>query len=115
MAGFDIGFEQKSKGSAACNIWYSSLLIARYWANDKLAVATRAEFYADRNGVLILTGTPNGFQTMGYSFNIDYSPLKKALIRLEARAFNSCDAIFSYDNKPSYWNFFIVSSIAVNI
>ncbi len=113
-AGFDIGTEQKIKDSSAMNTWYSPVLILKYAINDKWAVAARGEYYNDKNGVIIATGTPNGFQTSGFSFNIDYIPVSNAVIRLEARTLNSKDDIFNKGNELSNNNTFLTFSIAVS-
>lgn len=113
-AGFDIGTEEKTKGSDDKNTWYSPVLILRYAFNDKWAVAGRAEHYNDKNGVIIATGTPNGFQTTGYSFNIDHSPFKNVLIRMEIRSLNSKDKVFTKSSGATDSNTFFTSSIAVS-
>ncbi|MEP7254793.1 MAG: porin [Ferruginibacter sp.] len=113
-AGFDIGSEQKTKHSSAMNIWYSPVLILKYAINNKWAVAARGEYYYDRNGVIIASGTPNGFQTSGFSFNVDYVPISNAVIRLEARTLNSKDAVFTKGSNASNNNTFITSSIAIS-
>ncbi|MBL0153142.1 MAG: porin [Chitinophagaceae bacterium] len=112
--GFDIGTEEKSPGSTDKNTWYSPVIIVKYAPNSKWALAGRVEHYNDKNGVIIATGSPNGFQTTGYSLNIDHSPAKNVLVRLELRSLNSKDNIFA---KPSGFgsnNTFITSSIAVS-
>lgn len=114
IAGFDIGSEQKAKGSSDFNTWYSPVLILKYALNSNWAIAARGEYYSDKNGVIIASGTTNGFQTAGYSLNIDYAPTSNALIRLEARSLNSKDDIFSKGNGVSNNNTFITSSIAVS-
>jgi hypothetical protein len=97
--GFDIGAEQKAKGSKTYNVWYSPVLIARYQPINKLALAARFEYYSDRNGVVISTGTPNGFATLGYSLNVDVIPVADALIRIEGRLLQSRqDEIFEQRN-----------------
>jgi hypothetical protein len=99
ITGFDIGAEQKAKGSKAYNVWYSPVLIARYQPINKLALAARFEYYSDRNGVIISTGTPNGFATLGYSLNVDVIPIADALIRIEGRLLQSRqDEIFEQRN-----------------
>ncbi|MEO8770361.1 MAG: porin [Ferruginibacter sp.] len=113
-AGFDIGTEQQSKGSSEMNTWYSPVLILKYALNNKWAVAARGEYYNDKYGVIIASGTPNGFQTSGFSFNIDYAPVSNAVIRVEARTFNSKDAVFPKYNGISKNNNFITSSIAIS-
>lgn len=113
-AGFDIGSEQKAKGSSSMNTWYSPVLILKYAVNDSWALAARGEYYYDKNGVIIASGTPNGFQTTGFSMNIDYMPAPNAVFRLEARTLNSKDDIFTMGNKVTGNNTFITSSIAVS-
>ena len=93
-AGFDIGAEQKSKGSEQYNIWYTLVLIAKYNVTDKLSFTARGEYYQDEKGVIISTETENGFKTFGYSFNADYQILPNLVWRTEIRNLNSKDAIF---------------------
>ena len=113
-AGFDIGSEQRSKGSSTMNTWYSPVIILKYTPNTKWAIAARGEYYDDKNGVIISTGTTNGFQTSGFSLNVDYAPVSNAIIRIEARTLNSKDDIFTKGNGVSNNNTFITSSIAVS-
>ncbi len=87
--GVDVGTEQKAKGSKQYNVWYTPVLIARYQPIEQLALAARFEYYSDRNGVIIATGTPNGFETFGYSLNVDVIPFANAMIRMEGRLFQS--------------------------
>lgn len=99
ILGFDIGAEQKAKGSNQYNLWYSPVVIARYTPIEKLALAARVEYYSDQNQVLIATGSPNGFQTFGYSLNVDVIPFANAMIRVEGRVFQSrADEIFEKRN-----------------
>ncbi|HRG83647.1 MAG TPA: porin [Chitinophagaceae bacterium] len=114
IAGFDIGTEEKFPGSDDKNTWYSPVLILKYAFNDKWAIAGRVEHYNDKNGVIISTGSPNGFQTTGYSLNIDHSPFKNVMVRLEARNLSSKDAIFIKPSGITNNNTFITSSIAVS-
>jgi hypothetical protein len=114
IAGFDIGAQQKVKNESATNVWYSPVLIARYSVNDKFRIAARAEYYEDKGGVIIATGTTNGFQTYGYSVNFDYLPADNFMLRLEGRGLNSKDKIFMNGNNASDSNYFITSSLAVS-
>ncbi len=59
-----------------------------------MGAGRRLEYYNDKNGVIINTGTPNGFQTFGYSLNVDYAIFKNVVFRTEARVFTAKDAIF---------------------
>lgn len=93
-AGFDIGAEQKTKVSDQYNVWYTPVLIAKYNATDKLSFTARGEYYQDEKGVIISTGTENGFKTFGYSFNADYQIFPNLVWRTEIRNLSSKDAIF---------------------
>ncbi|MCJ8155475.1 porin [Chryseobacterium sp. SSA4.19] len=110
--GFDIGAEQKEKGSEQYNLWYSPNILMKYQLNNQWALAGRLEYYNDKNGVIISTQTPNGFQTFGYSLNVDYAIFKNVVLRTEARGFTSKDAIFMKNDAFSQGNFFITTSLA---
>ncbi|RFS23539.1 porin [Chitinophaga silvatica] len=95
IAGFDYGWQQKSKGSSSFNSWFTTTMIGKYAFTNKLALAGRIEYYNDASGVIINTGTPHGFKTMGYSLNLDVSPVNNVLFRVEGRMFNGKDKIFN--------------------
>ncbi|GAA4758130.1 MULTISPECIES: porin [Flavobacterium] len=113
-AGFDIGAEQKTKGSKSYNCWYSPVLIAKYKATDKINIAARGEYYSDENAVIIATGTPNGFQTFGYSVNLDYNIYNNVVWRIEGRNLSSKDEVFSKNGNPSDQNFVAVTALAIS-
>ena len=113
-AGFDIGTEEKFPGSDDKNTCYSPVLILKYTFHNKWAIAVRGEYYSDEDGVVIATGTLNGFKTTGFSLNIDYSPMKNFVVRLEARNLSSKDEIFIKPSGITNNNTFITSSIAVS-
>lgn len=113
-AGFDIGAEQKTKGSKSYNCWYSPVLIAKYKATDKINIAARGEYYSDENGVIIASGTPNGFQTFGYSVNLDYNIYNNVVWRIEGRNLSSKDEVFSKNGNPSDQNFVAVTALAIS-
>ncbi|WP_090157585.1 porin [Dyadobacter soli] len=94
-AGFDIGSEQKAKGSSAYNTVYVPVTILRFSPSPKINIAARGEYYHDKNGVIIATGTDNGFQTFGTSLNFDYQITPQVMWRIEARNLSSRDAIFN--------------------
>ncbi len=114
-AGFDYGLEQKVKGSSNLNKWYAPVFIIRFTPNDKNAVAVRGEYYSDRSGVIIATGTPNGFKTSGISVNYDRVINSNAVFRIELRNLNSKDDIFTkHDLSSTDNNFFVTTSICVS-
>ncbi|WP_447636969.1 porin [Flavobacterium microcysteis] len=113
-AGFDIGAEQKEKGSDSYNSWYSPVVIAKYKVSDKVNIAARGEYYADKNGVIIATDTPNGFKTFGYSVNFDYNIYDNVVWRIEARNLSSKDEIFVENGNPTKQNFAATTSLAIS-
>jgi hypothetical protein len=113
IAGFDIGAQQKSKGSSDYNTWYSPVIIAKYSPTEKINIAARGEYYSDANGVIISTGTINGFQTYGYSLNLDYNIADNVVWRIEGRGFTSKDKIFTLDKRPSTQNYFVTTALAI--
>ncbi|WP_107685829.1 porin [Niastella populi] len=112
--GFDLGQEQASKGESKLNTWYAPVIILRYAPVDQWAVAVRGEYYNDEHGVIIGTGTPNGFKTTGLSTNIDYMPVNHLALRLEGRWLSSKDRIFVKKESWSANNAAITFSAAVS-
>ena len=112
--GFDYGTQQKVKGSDDKNEVISPVAILQYKFAPKWAVAGRFEYYEDKNGIFIATGTTNGFKTKGYSLNLDYAPIANAVIRLEGKAYDSKDKIFARENAAVNANATLTASIAVS-
>lgn len=59
---FDIGAEQKEKGSKQYNIWYSPNFLLKYQFTPKFSTTGRVEFYSDRNNVLSTPENKKPFQ-----------------------------------------------------
>lgn len=115
IAGFDIGVQQKAKGSSDYNTWYAPVLIAKYNVSNKLSFSARGEYYQDKAGVIIATDTENGFKTFGFSLNSDYKILPNLVWRTEIRNLNSKDAVFIKQNETTTQNSFIaVTALAVS-
>ncbi len=113
-AGFDIGAQQSVNGSSDYDIWYAPIFIAQYKPITKIQLAARAEYYQDKQGVIIATGTPNGFKTYGFSANFDYLPADNVMFRIEARTLNSKDDIFLRDTTPTNNNVFLTTALAIS-
>jgi hypothetical protein len=113
IAGFDVGREQVSKGSSNKNTIYSPVLIARFTPNDKWAIAVRGEYYSDRNGIIISTGTPSGFKTFGASINFDHNITGNMVWRTEFRTLRSKDAIFTKESDVTDNDSFVTTSLAL--
>lgn len=104
ITAFDIGAEQAAPDSERYHIWYSPNMVLRYTYSEKLQFAARLEHYHDKHGVIISTGTDDGFQTTGYSVNMDYRLNQRMVWRNELRKLTSRDAIFDKDGLRSVDN-----------
>lgn len=111
--GLDTGWEENPRAGEAANFWYSPVLIGRLAINDRLALAGRLEYYSDEHGVIVATGTPNGFKTLGLSANLDVQVHKNALWRIEGKWWKSRDAIFHKDNRESASDAVLTTALAV--
>ena len=114
-AGFDIGAQQTFTGSKTYDIWFTPSTVIQYKPTDKIQLAARAEYYADEKGVIIVTETPNGFKTFGYSANVDYHIANNITFRFEARSLNSKDDIFLKASIPTTNNVFVTTSLAISL
>jgi hypothetical protein len=92
----------------------SPIVIGKFVLSDKMALGVRAEYYEDKSGVIIATGTPNGFKTFGYSANFDYQLSPSAVWRIEIRNLTSKDEIFIKETMTSKNNTFLSTSMAIN-
>ena len=97
ITGFDIGMDKFN--STTYGTWYTPVLIIRQSINEKTRIALRGEYYSDPNQMIISTGTNNGFQTFGFSSNLDYDLNDKIKFRLEGKMFHSKDKIFANQNN----------------
>ena len=95
ILGFDVGTEKIA--SLKPVVWYTPILVSRVHLNSKNKIAGRLEFYKDAKQVVIQTGTPNGYQTLGASINYDFQLSPKLLWRAEYKRYQSMDAIYRYD------------------
>ena len=108
--GFDLGGQQKQKGSDNLNIWYSPIMIVRISPSDKMNIAARLEYYSDENEVIIATSDTSGFSTFGYSINLDLLVSSNAVWRIEGRGFQSKDNVFSGKD----YNYQLTSCMAIS-
>jgi hypothetical protein len=113
IAGCDIGMEQAARGDNSAT-WVTPILIPRYRINDRTHLAARLEYYLDADGAIIATGTPNGFNTPGYSLNLDRQVAPNVLWRVEARMLQSEDQVFhDTDGAPTTDNLFFTTSLSI--
>ena len=111
IVGFDIGFEKLL--SSNYKTWYSPVIIVRQRTSKKTHLAVRAEYYNDRNEIIIATGTANGFQTFGLSSNFDYEINNKIKFRIEGKLYNSKDNIFSNNTRKD--NFYLTTNLTFKL
>ena len=112
ILGFDIGFQQKTPKSSEYNSWFSPIIIAKYSPTSRLSIAARAEYYSDKNQVIVATGSENGFQTYGNSVNIDYKVSDNLVWRSEYKILSSKDEIFVGGTKNT--NHLLFTSLAIS-
>lgn len=112
--GLDNGFQQASPSSNSYNAWVSPVIIARLMLTQKASMDFRAEYYTDKAGIIISTGTPNGFRTTGLSTNFDYKISSQALWRIEIRNFTSKDAIFAREDRLVRHNTLITTALSIS-
>jgi hypothetical protein len=113
-AGFDIGSQQSAHKSNKYDTWFSPVLIVQYKPTAKIQLAARGEYYSDEKGVIIATGTENGFKTYGFSANFDYAVADNVLFRIEARNLSSKDEVFLKNGDSTNSNTFLTTSLAIS-
>lgn len=99
--GFDNGWQQMAKSSHRYLFWFTPNFIVRKEFTPKWAAAFRAEYYHDADGMVISKVSPNGFQTMGFSWNADFKVKSYLLARMEYRRLISRDPIFNFYSGSS--------------
>lgn len=114
LAAFDIGMQQKMAASGNY-IWYNPNLILTYTISKTFAVAARAEYYHDKNGVIIYPGTTNGFQTFAPSLGLDVRLTEQLIWRMEGRMFYSKDAVYLKHDTPTHTDSFLMTSLALKL
>jgi hypothetical protein len=92
IVGFDIGRDKFNP--TTYGTWYSPVLIVKQKINEKTRIAFRGEYYSDPKQIIIATGSANGFQTFGFSSNLDYDITDKIKCRIEGKMYQSRDKIF---------------------
>lgn len=112
VLGLDYGLEQKAKNSSKLNKWYSPFFMMRYQLN-KWALAARAEFYKDKEGVIISLVNGNPFEMQSYSINIDREIGGRLLWRTEGRFFKNSRPYFERQGKLVRANQEITSSVSI--
>lgn len=89
---FDVGVQ--TVPDASSETWYGAVVIARKAVSSKVALVGRVEGHSDRDQVLIVTGTPDGFRTLGGSIGVDVQPHEFVKWRTELRGFTSSNPVW---------------------
>lgn len=110
IVGVDYGMEQKVKGESKMNNWYTPALILKFSPDATNSIAVRGEYFHDENGVIIASGTPNGFKTVGWSVNYDRQLFNNAVWRVEVRSFSGKDDYFVKRNSEATKNNTFIST-----
>ncbi|MFW5760530.1 MAG: porin [Cyclobacteriaceae bacterium] len=114
LAAFDIGM-QENLANDDFDIWYTPNIIARMSINPKFALAGRVEYYHDPEGIIVNPGTTAGFQTLGYSLNLDFTITENVQWRMEARVFDASDNVYADGSGTNNRNVFLISSLAITL
>lgn len=113
ILGCDVGLEQAAIGHRT-NVFITPIIVSRLQFGERNFLAARVEYYRDPSGVIIATGTTNGFNTLGGSLNYDRRVAPNVVWRIEARMLRSEDPIFrDADDRPTEGNAFLTTSLSI--
>ena len=112
---YSLGTQGNSTPSGGTASWWGMTSFVKYHATPRLAVVGRVEEYSDPGQVIVVTGLPASFQTIGGSLGIDVHLQAPVLWRTELRGFHSKDAVWPLHTAGSLGrdNVFFVSSLAL--
>jgi hypothetical protein len=110
IAGFDIGF-QKSFTTDDFQTWKTITFITQYAVSNKWNLATRAEYFEDKQNVII--GLDKSLEVFGASLNLDFIPNSKFKLRTEAKWLDSKEPVFNKETGTTNSNFFLSTSLAL--
>ncbi|GAB4397225.1 MAG: porin [Microscillaceae bacterium] len=113
LLGFDWGQQQRAKGEGRYHHWWSPVCIVRFQPSPKISLAARGEYYHDPQEVIVRTQNAQGFQTLGYSLNLDFAPRPNVLWRIEGRGLGSKHRIFGEENALQTTNLSLSTSLSV--
>ncbi|NNT72280.1 porin [Flavobacterium sp. IMCC34852] len=109
ILGFDAGMQTDVSDNDRKLFWMSPIFIFQYTLASKWQTAFRAEYYQDKDQVII--AADDEFKTIGTSLNIDYLISDKVKLRTEARYLNSQEKVFVKATSLTNNNFYITSSL----
>lgn len=95
--------------------WMGAALIGRYIFSDKLSASLRGEYYKDEHQIILVTGTPYGFDGFGGSINFDVALMPQLLWRSEIRMLSANDPVFPSEDGFIDQTGFVVTSLALTL
>lgn len=110
IVGFDAGMQTDKSNSDKQLFWMSPVLVTQYTLAPKWQTAFRAEYYQDKDNVII--ALEDEFETYGLSLNIDYLINNRVKFRTEARYLNSRNELFTKEDIPVNDDFYITTSLS---
>ena len=109
----DIGVQDN--GGSSSDMWHGGSLMTRYRFSDRWAIGGRLEYFSDEAGVIVPTGTPENFQTVSASVNVDLSVVPNLLWRIEGRMFQSRGAIYPSESGMKNNDGFVAVSASISL
>ena len=115
IAGVDFGFQQESKESSQYDMWFSPIFIGQFKLNRKWKSAIRVEYFQDKESVITTQQSQSEIQLTAASINIDYSPSKNVICRIEGRWLNNKNDFLGSRITPSRDNYIFATSISLKL
>lgn len=112
---FDLGLQQRSKGSSSLQQWYALAGIIEYKLSKKWYSVFRYEFYSDPDEVIVNTPPKLGYVTQGYTITFRHHFNRMLIAKIEARYFDAPEQIYPKEKEFTNGNFFLVGSLAFKL
>ncbi|RXK58979.1 porin [Lacibacter luteus] len=93
--------------------WWGSAAMLQYKFNKQLNAAMRAEYYSDKNGIIVSAYKPIPFSATGLSVNVDYLPLSFISFRTELKYIEAPYSFFTRNGIAVSNGLTILASVAV--
>lgn len=113
LAGFDIGWQQKSKSGSAFQSWWSPVLLLHYPVSEKWSGAFRAEYFDDGGGIIVPETGRGPFKVNGISLNMDYAPFPNIRCRMEGRWLHSRMPVLNGNDNNGRNALFLTASLQI--
>lgn len=103
---FDIVTQQQQQ-------WWGTALVAQHKPSTQWAIAGRAEYYSDPEGVIVSQYLPNQFKATGASLNVDFLPVQWGMLRSEWRYIQLANGTALYNGVSATSTFSCLLSASV--